>query len=72
MNILEALFTKPRIHSVPRFHAATKRESAAAEAKRDQLHLELGCYVANTTAEQRRAEAEAYFAVARSMRPSRS
>jgi hypothetical protein len=45
MNILEALFTKPRIHSVPRFHAATKRESAALRRKREETTEALRRYV---------------------------
>jgi hypothetical protein len=65
MNILEALFTKPRIHSVPRFHAATKRESAALRRKRTDVQLQLAVYVATVPLSTRKAETEAYMEAAR-------
>lgn len=46
MNI--PFFTKrppERIHSVPRFHAATKRESAALKAQREKTTADLRRYV---------------------------
>lgn len=46
---------------------ATKAESAAVRRKRTELEFDLGLYVAQTTPEQRKNEADAYFAVAREL-----
>lgn len=63
MNILSAIFSRPKpLHVVPRYHAATRRESKLAQQKRADVQLELAVFVATTTPERRKAEAEAYWA----------
>jgi hypothetical protein len=60
-------FTRPEPRHTARYVVATKAESAAVRRKRTQLELALGVYVAQTTPEQRKNEADAYFAVAREL-----
>lgn len=70
LSVIKAAFRaeRPRhqpVHSVPRYHAATKAENAAARQRRADIRCELAVYAATTTQAQRALDTETFFAAAR-------
>ena len=59
---------EPLPHVIPRYHAATKEENKLAARRRADVRIELAVYAATTTPEQRKLEADRFFAEAASSR----
>lgn len=66
MSLLSRLLprpaTKPEPHRERRYYAATKAENKLAQRKALDRVLELAVYKATTTPEQRKQEADRFFA----------
>lgn len=74
MNLLQTLFyrkSEADVSDLPgRLHGqfTPSEKTRRTNSRRQTVNLQLGQYVATTTPQQREAETQAYFAVARSIR----